>query len=317
MKQAFFHWTKTPLVELDQTLLTKLGVEVSVKRLDLNHPVYGGNKLLKLWPLFSRDKDELKSRGVISMGGPHSNHLFSLAGLCHELKVPLTVIVRGERPLAPTYVIRQLEKWGTELRFVSRDEFRDWRENGASMASRVSDAIWLPEGGGDGKTNDAFKNLMEEWYEQGLRKEDHLVLASGTGGTLAGLVPHIEKGQHILLINAVPNFPVTINLEKWCGEKLSGLNIEILETSGLGRFGTVTDDLVKFAWNWQSENRIPLDPIYTARIFFTIWQLLKDQRGTFSGKRLSVLHTGGMAGAFSWEHKTGMEFIPRDIRPDI
>ena len=281
------------------------------------HPVYGGNKLLKLWPLISEDPDEVKSLGVISMGGPHSNHLFSLAGLCFEKGIPLKVIMRGERPGEPSYVVSQIEEWGGELHYVSRDEFRSWREKGDILAGRMTNALWVPEGGSDGSTNDAFRYLINEWYEQGLETDHYLVLASGTGGTISGMIPHFQEGQKLMVINAVPGFPIMEQIRKNCGKEVSNIQIDVVETNDLGRFGKVSGDISEFAWNWQKDYGVPLDPIYTSRIFYMLWQSLLNNPDKYNGTSFQVLHTGGMAGALSWEHKNERMFIPPEIRQGI
>jgi hypothetical protein len=114
------------------------------------------------------------------------------------------------------------------------------------MAGKMTNAIWVPEGGSDLSTNSGFQRLVAEWYHQGLYKEQYLVLASGTGGTISGILPHLRDGQRVLVFNAVPGFPVNEKISEVCRKDLSRIRFELVETSGLGKFGKVAEDLIDF-----------------------------------------------------------------------
>lgn len=306
----------TPMVELDLGETEYSGISIFIKRLDLSHNVYGGNKLLKLWPLRT-ETAKIPAEGIVSMGGPHSNHLFSLAGLCYEQGIPLRLMVRNGYLDEATYILQILREWGSELTYVDREAYRRWRDRGEEMCQSVyPGALWVPEGGSFGELNEGFIQLANECVAQGLDQGSTLVLPTGTGGTAAGLLAALPPEQSVLLINAVPGFPLEARLREWLPGERFNSNLKILSTRSLGRFGTVKTELREFAWHWQEKFSIPLDPIYTSRMMYMLWQQLKSG-GSNPKKPMICLHTGGHAGAFSWEQAYGVPFSPAGIRPDI
>lgn len=307
-------WKRVPVQWLSDDILSTFGISVGIKRLDLSHPVYGGNKLLKLWGLFELDLEELRQKGIVSMGGPHSNHAFSLAGLCKELNIPLRILVRGYPGSASSYILRQLQSWGIILERIDHENFRSWREDGRNMCEfTYPGALWIPEGGSRPGTNAAFGRVVREIAEDGFLASDPIIIPTGTGGTLSGLLPWLPPGQKIIGVNCVPGFPVLDQVANLAGP-ISEKHVTIWETNDFGRFGKTSETLIRFAYDWQSRHGIPLDPIYTARLFSELWERIS--RGEFeTGNRLLVLHTGGMAGAISWEEKNGKNFIPPGIHP--
>ena len=69
-------------------------VRLSVLRDDLLHPIVSGNKWRKLSPLVEMMKDT-DHRGIMSVGGLHSNHLDALSFFAQERGIDLLVWVRG------------------------------------------------------------------------------------------------------------------------------------------------------------------------------------------------------------------------------
>ena len=254
--------------------------------------------------------------GLVSMGGPHSNHLFSLAGLCRELGIPLTVLIRESYPGQESYILDILQDWGVAIVRLPSEAYAPWRDKGYELcAEKFPGAVWIPEGGSIAGTNDAFEKIATEMYGQGLTADDWLVLPAGTGGTFAGLFPWLDVKQKVLLINAVPGYPLKRALEERLGNELPD-HIGIAETGDYGRFGKLRLELYNFAQEWQNQFGIPLDPVYTTRMFYSLWSALRS--GEFSeGTQFFCLHTGGHAGARSWERLNGKLFTPVGIRPDI
>lgn len=309
-------WISTPMERLDLEGSSHAGREIFVKRMDLSHSLYGGNKLLKLWPLMF-SPEQIPSERWVSMGGPHSNHLFSLAGLCHEQNISLQVLVRQGYLEHETYILQMVRAWGAELIYVDREEFRRWRDHGAEICrSQYPGAFWVPEGGSFGEVNEAFIQLVQECVWQGLDEESTLLIPTGTGGTAAGILMALAPDQKVILINSVPGFPLEQRLREWLPAGRFNENIRIWSTRALGRFGTVRVNLLDFSGHWQAQFSIPLDPVYTSRMMYLLWQHL-DQGDQDLGKKIICLHTGGHAGARSWEQAYGLEFTPPGIRPDI
>ncbi|MGB1972000.1 MAG: 1-aminocyclopropane-1-carboxylate deaminase/D-cysteine desulfhydrase, partial [Flavobacteriaceae bacterium] len=60
-----------------------------------------------------------------------------------------------------------------------------------------------------------------------------------------------------------------------------------------GGYGKVTDELVDFINQFYLEYKILLDPLYTGKLLFGIFALIKSGQWRW-GKKVLVLHTGGI-----------------------
>ena len=178
-----------PAVEtLRDPLYAARGVTLGVLRLDLLHPLWGGNKLFKLLPNLRR-AEALGLRRVISFGGAHSNHLHALAAWGREHGLQTVGIVRGEAPVQPGPTLRDLHDRGMRIRHVSRAAYRRradpaWVEE---LTRDLMPALVIPEGGDNAEGFAGCRELGRSIaaLEGGW---DVIALACGTGTTLAGLV---------------------------------------------------------------------------------------------------------------------------------
>ena len=81
------------------------GLETSILRLDLLHPVVSGNKWFKL-KYYIDEAMKYQKYGIASFGGAYSNHIVALAFACQENGLQSVGIIRGESltPLSPNGV---------------------------------------------------------------------------------------------------------------------------------------------------------------------------------------------------------------------
>lgn len=62
-----------------------------------------------------------------------------------------------------------------------------------------------------------------------------------------------------------------------------------------GGFAKTTTELMTFITDFEDKNNIPLEPIYTGKMMFALYDLITKR--TFKpGKRIIALHTGGLQG---------------------
>ena len=90
---------------------------IDIKRDDLIHGTLSGNKLRKLAGHLSNLQAE-QMCGLLTMGGPWSNHLHACGWLCYQLDIPMVALVRGEQPDTLSNMLSDLRNWGIELRFI-------------------------------------------------------------------------------------------------------------------------------------------------------------------------------------------------------
>lgn len=296
-----------PLQLLHWPLLNDLGIEIAVKREDLLHPQLGGNKFYKLHGHLAAFRQSGAS-ALLSFGGAFSNHLYALAAAGQALAVPTVGIVRGERlqRLSPT--LADAAAMGMQLEFVPRAQYRhkDEPEWQAQLRARFKDAYCLPEGAGDvtGAAGCAV------WTRQTLSlspSRPHLIcLAAGTGGTAAG----------VLAASPVP--VVGFLALKGRAEELAAMRHKILAQAETvvapnssergplpslflesnyhcGGYAKFPLELREFTARFEADTGLPLDPVYTAKLFWGIAH--KARSGHWQpGTRILVLHTGGLQG---------------------
>jgi len=142
------------------------------------------------------------------------------------------------------------------------------------------------------------------------------VIPSGTGGTATGILKSTKFSNSVWVVNAVPGFPLQIRLKNWLSDSWDEQRMHIIDTSAYGRFGKVSTALYQFAHDWQHETKIPIEPIYLARVIGMIWTAIESGE-IHSGMRIALLHTGGIAGAKSWSVQHKKAFIPPDIHPGM
>jgi len=185
----------SPLQKIEHPLLDLWQLTLSVKRDDLLHPEISGNKWRKLkYSLFEARRQQLDH--IISFGGAYSNHIHALAAAGFYFGFKTTGIIRGESFYANNPTLKQALAWGMELQFVTRQEYKQRAEPAylQSLQSAYPNAFIVPEGGSN---RFAIRGVMEAHQEiqQQAHPVDHIVTATGSGGTLAGLIAGVAQAQ--------------------------------------------------------------------------------------------------------------------------
>ena len=254
------------------------GRDLWIKRDDLIHPIVSGNKWRKLQGFF-----QILAPGepITTFGGAYSNHLPAAAFAAKHFGHPITGVVRGEELNADSNgLLTYCAEQGMTLEFISRSAFRSLRESGwTGYKGRV-----LPEGGAG---SHALEGCGEIWNELA-HEPDHLVLASGTGTTVSGILAAMPRGceTKVHVVSAVKG----AHNERAAVQQLAlskHINLHWEDETHYGGFGKWSPSLLEEAENFEQTTGIPLDPNYNAKV----WAYL--QRTTLEGKVVWI-HTGGV-----------------------
>jgi 1-aminocyclopropane-1-carboxylate deaminase len=284
------------------------GIPIVVLRDDLNHPFVSGNKLHKLAPNIEQAKVR-KCSTVLSFGGPYSNHLHALAWACHNKGLASIGVVRGELHEKLTPTLRDCKSWGMTLVPSSR---KDYRKNQTILATHASPclasevAIQLPLGTPlnntliipEGGSNAAAIESLSLAYSQAFTRSEcqditHVVCATGTGATLAGILNATPAHVNVLGIQVVAEGQATTDrIQQWLGIKDKKLNIE---PGHLGGFGKTPFQLLEFINDFEAEHNIPLDQIYNGKAMFTLTKKIAE-KGFKPTDKILFIHTGGLQG---------------------
>ena len=284
----FFDSSKS---SINQSLDLIDGHSIIIKREDLLHPVISGNKFRKLKYIF-QDVIEKKIPLVITFGGPFSNHLAATASAGKALGVATIGIVRGaewENQISNSTTLSYCMQQGMQLYCISRVAYTQ-KENAGEVQkilSKYQQFKLIPEGGTEPL---AIKGCTEILNEKD-NDFDTICTSVGTGGTLAGLIQAAGSNQKVIGFNALKNPEV----EKVIRSHTKSDHWEINNQYSFGGYAKINLELIHFMNAFYQQYQIPLDPIYTGKMLFAIFDLVKAQRWKW-GKRILIIHTGALQG---------------------
>lgn len=263
------------------------GIDISVKREDMLHPGLSGNKFWKLKvPLSRYLASSPISPEIISFGGAWSNHLHACSFLGPLLGIGTRGIIRGEE-LAKisedrwSHTLQDMKKNGMKLEFVTRESYRNKKELYSFYKNKYPDALIIPEGGNSAQGREGVAGMLPE----NIDRFSHIAVPVGTGTTIEGLKQKFPEKKFIGFISVK---------DKSLYPALRIKNISCIDAS-LGGFGKINKDLIHFINEFEYKFNLPLDPIYTGKMMFQLWNQL--EKGNFEpGSHILVLHTGGLQG---------------------
>lgn len=289
----------SPIQPIFDPLFDQKGLQVFVKREDLIHPVIMGNK----WRKLKYNIREAKAQGhhqLVTMGGAFSNHIVASAAAAKKHNMQSIGIIRGEElneESNPT--LKQATDLDMRLEFVTREEYKIWRENPFLIKEQFPDSYFVPEGG----TNEfAIKGCMELVEEINM-DFDYICTPIGTGGTMAGILKGLDGKGHVLGVSSLKGDFVHSMLKDLLVEhKIEQHNYQIFNQYHFGGYGKVTDQLIDFINGFNEKHQILLDPIYTGKLFYGVIDLIKQDFFKFNHK-IILLHTGGIQGIAGYNVK--------------
>ncbi|MEX2962195.1 1-aminocyclopropane-1-carboxylate deaminase/D-cysteine desulfhydrase [Microbulbifer sp. TYP-18] len=272
-------------------------IEVWIRRDDLLDPLISGNKAYKL--LFNlMDARERGIEKIITCGGAWSNHIHAVAAAGRRFGFQTVGIIRGERPRNLSATLRDAERFGMELKFVSRDLYRRRaQENFLQLVDiRYQDALFVPEGGANLAGVRGAKFLGQTIAATLPGKFDQVWLACGTATTLAG----VQWGLNTAKVTGVPVLKAGASffsqIDTWLAALGEGPgSASLCEGYECGGYAKFPDYLRQFMLNFEHQSGVPLDPVYTAKLAFALHSEIRKGK-VAAGSRVLLLHSGGLQG---------------------
>jgi 1-aminocyclopropane-1-carboxylate deaminase/D-cysteine desulfhydrase-like pyridoxal-dependent ACC family enzyme len=297
----------SPLEVLSGERLRARGIRLWVKRDDLlcigDEPAFCGNKWRKLqYNLLEAQRQQHKT--LLTFGGAFSNHLAAVAQAGRLFGFQTIGIVRGERmePLNPT--LQFCESQDMLLHFISRSAYREKRKPIfiEKLHEQFGDFYLLPEGGTNALALRGCAEMMAEIRTQANEKTDFFAVACGTGGTLAGMIQGLENKEQAIGFSALKGDFLRAEVQQWAGKNRQHWHIQTgYHCGGYAKF---TPELIAFINDFNVKFGIPLDPIYTGKLFYGLFDLIAH--GFFPpGSRIVAVHTGGLQGIAGFNQRFG------------
>ncbi len=284
-------YSPTPVQEIQHPMLEAAKVRLLIKREDLNNPFVTGNKWWKLKYNLA-EAERLQQKTLLTFGGAFSNHIYATAAAAHELNLKSIGIIRGEEtlPLNPTLAFAI--KKGMQLHYVDRETYRNKTNPNFidHLRNTFGDFYMIPEGGSN---NLAVKGVYE--FSKLLDIDfDYLCCPVGTGGTLAGLIAGLSNQKHIIGFSSLKGGAfLKDEVEQFVGTTNSNWRIET--NYHFGGYGKQSKELLDFIDSFELEHNIPLEQVYTGKMMFGIFDLIKKKYFK-QGSTILAIHTGGLQG---------------------
>ncbi|MDY6876960.1 MAG: D-cysteine desulfhydrase family protein [Chloroflexota bacterium] len=308
----------TPLEPLPRLTAQLDGPEVWIKRDDQTGLATGGNKARKLEYLVA----EALAQGadtLITAGAAQSNHARQTAAAAARFGLGRMLVLRGEEPSQVQGNLLLDQLLGAEVYWAGNLPLPEAMVQVAEEARAAGHSPYIvPYGGSNAIGASGYVAAMEELLAQSAERDkrfDHIVLASSSGGTQAGLAVGARAlgyEGHILGISVDPRTEVLTHtlagLATATADHLElgltfapedfGVNDDYLG-GGYGIVGELEREAIRIMARTEG---VLLDPVYTGRAFGGLLDMIR--RDVFApGERVLFWHTGGTTGLFGYGNK--------------
>ncbi|MBM3442746.1 MAG: pyridoxal-phosphate dependent enzyme [Bacteroidetes bacterium] len=264
-----------------------------VLRLDECHPVVSGNKLYKLEPFLARAFQEGRP-GIVTFGGPYSNHIHATAFAAQAAGLPAIGIIRGEQPPHCSPTLADAQEWGMQLRYLSRERYKALHRDPNAYTAEIPPR-WLvvPEGGYTREGAQGAKKMLD-----GIPTEryDRIVCACGTGTMAAGLRMAAHPRTAVIGIPVLKGHGGLENdIHSLIPEEERQGAMTMIDGYHFGGYAKKNLALLQFMKRFYLASGIQTDFVYTAKLMFAVDDLFRN--GYFHNKeRILAIHSGGLQG---------------------
>jgi len=299
----------TPVEEAG-VLSKELGINLFIKRDDVIELALGGNKVRKLEFLvgdaLAKGCDTLITRGAF-----HSNHARLTAAAARKAGLDAYLILAppGTPELQGNVLLNALLGAKVVLAKDKEEAIKLMDELASKLREEGRRPYVIPGGGASpiGVLGYAAATLeiLQQLSERGV-KPDYVVLATGSGGTQAGLVLGLKLlGAEDVKVVGISIGPSTREAQ----EKIAGLvsscaellkvdvrvepeEIIVIDKYLGGGYGAINKDVVEVMKYVARREALILDPVYTAKAMQGLIDLAR--KGYFKkGSNVVFIHTGG------------------------
>ena len=321
----------------------------------------GGNKIRKLEFLLA-DALAQEYEHVITIGGEQSNHCRATACACRKVGLTPHLILRSKRKKddsSSTHFgwignILFDRMVGSHIYVCSPGEYG--RFGSMKLIEHVSEIIQMrthqqtyniPVGGSNAIGTwgyiEAVEELLSQWYNDDNNEQqiespssndkgniDHIVFATGSGGTATGIVLGIALAykfkqlpipqMHAIGVCDDPNYfyQTMANIAKEMGfthqSTISPIeffqeHVTVYQGKGLG-YASSTREELDFVTDFARSTGVALDPVYTGKaLYHFVTHVLKSNPDKFQDSNILFWHTGGALGMYDKGESLTLEHV--------
>lgn len=205
--------------------------------------------------------------------------------------------------------LQQATENGMELHYLDRETYRKKVEPEflQQLQTRYRNAYLIPEGG----TNDLALKGCVEMVAEIKTPFDVLCSSAGTGGTAAGLLIGLDGEKELLVFSSLKGDFLTAEIngltQTFNGKTYRNWRLET--DYHFGGYAKVKPELLTFIRDFHSDFGIPLEPVYTGKLFFGLFDLIQQDRFA-PGTRIMAIHSGGLQGLAGFKEQLPQLFKP-------
>ncbi len=304
----------TPLQELKRLSSELGGPQIFIKRDDLTGLATGGNKTRKL-EFIMADALAKGADCVITAGGPQSNHCRQVAAAAARIGMKCHLVIGSAKPQDPAGNLFLDRILGAEIHWTAKENRENKMEKLATeLPSSGLSPYVIPVGGSNyigamGYIAAVFE--LKEQIETASLHIDHIIFATSSGGTQAGLIvgaalANLETQLLGISIDQLPDdndetdFQFKAHIASIANEvtKCSGLKKTFstpdvnINYDYLGQGYGVVGDLEREAIRLLARTEgILVGPVYTGRALGGLIDLIRQEKfGT--DEKILFWHTG-------------------------
>ncbi|EEF34687.1 bifunctional D-cysteine desulfhydrase/1-aminocyclopropane-1-carboxylate deaminase, mitochondrial [Ricinus communis] len=321
------------------------GTEVWLKRDDLSGMELSGNKVRKLEFLMA-DAVAKGADCVITIGGIQSNHCRATAVAAKYLNLDSYLILRTSKALVDqdpgltgNLLVERLV--GANIQLISKEEYS---QLGSVTLTKVLEEKLLKQGRKPYVIPVGGSNLIGTWgYVEAIKeieqqcqascgklKFDDIVVACGSGGTIAGLslgswLGTLKAKVHAFSVCDDPDY--FYNFVQGLIDGLeAGVNthdiVNIQNAKGIG-YAMNTSDELQFVKEVATATGVVLDPVYSGKAAYAMMKDMAENPKKWEGRKILFVHTGGLLGLYdkvdqmsslvkNWSRMDVDESVPRN-----
>ncbi len=296
-----------PLEKIEEDFLTRKKINLYVLREDLIHSEISGNK----WRKLKYNIEEAKKRGhhqLLTFGGAYSNHIAATAAAGKIFGFKTIGIIRGEETLPLNSTLQLVKENGMILKYVSREQYNNKYEESflKDLKNELGEFYEIPEGGSN---SFAVKGCTEIITNINI-EYDAICCACGTGGTIAGIIASVSSDKKVFGFPALKGgafLKEDIQQLLWDYSNRYTTNIinkdwELTTGYHFGGFAKIKPELIDFIRGFKKKHNILLDFIYTGKLVFGLYEMIKNAN-QFDNKTIILVHTGGTQGNKGFEER--------------
>ncbi|MDT3438827.1 MULTISPECIES: 1-aminocyclopropane-1-carboxylate deaminase/D-cysteine desulfhydrase [unclassified Pseudofrankia] len=281
----------SPVAELSDDRLR--GVRLLLKRDDLIHPDFPGNKWRKLAGNLAAAAEQ-GAGTLLTFGGAYSNHIAATAAAGWHLGFRTVGVIRGEEhlPLNPV-LARATEQHGMRLTYLDRTRYRAKQDPVliAELAAEFGPFYLLPEGGSNELAVAGCAQLAAELIGQ-VPDVDMVVCPVGTGGTLAGLAGGLAPDRQTIGISVLKGGGFLADEVATLQRAAFGhptANWRVVEEFHFGGYARRTPALDAFIDDFADRHGLVLEWVYVAKMMYGLFAMVADGRIPASSTVVAII----------------------------